>query len=72
MIDDRPAGKYGGRDIPTQCVCCRLLQMRRESSQPLLRVKEPPQSFLELDTCDIDDSEQRLPSEVLYMLRSTR
>ncbi|XP_048732326.2 patatin-like phospholipase domain-containing protein 7 isoform X2 [Ostrea edulis] len=50
----------------------RLLQMRRDSSQPLLRVKEPPQSFLELDTCDIDDSEQRLPSEVLYMLRSTR
>ncbi|XP_052697181.1 patatin-like phospholipase domain-containing protein 7 isoform X2 [Crassostrea angulata] len=49
-----------------------LLQLRRESSQPLLRVKEPPQSFLELDTCDIDDSEQRLPSEVLYMLRSTR
>ncbi|XP_062597845.1 patatin-like phospholipase domain-containing protein 7 isoform X3 [Saccostrea cucullata] len=50
----------------------RLLQMRRDSSQPLLKVKEPPQSFLELDTCDIDDSEQRLPSEVLYMLRSTR
>ncbi|XP_062597843.1 patatin-like phospholipase domain-containing protein 7 isoform X2 [Saccostrea cucullata] len=49
-----------------------LLQMRRDSSQPLLKVKEPPQSFLELDTCDIDDSEQRLPSEVLYMLRSTR
>jgi hypothetical protein len=55
----------------TQSLSLRLLQMRRESSQPLLRVKEPPQSFLELDTCDIDDNE-RLPSEVLYMLRSTR
>ncbi|XP_061173760.1 patatin-like phospholipase domain-containing protein 7 isoform X2 [Saccostrea echinata] len=56
----------------TKSLFSRLLQMRRDSSQPLLKVKEPPQSFLELDTCDIDDSEQRLPSEVLYMLRSTR
>ncbi|XP_062597847.1 patatin-like phospholipase domain-containing protein 7 isoform X5 [Saccostrea cucullata] len=64
-------GKLKKRQIVMK-LAKKLLQMRRDSSQPLLKVKEPPQSFLELDTCDIDDSEQRLPSEVLYMLRSTR
>ncbi|XP_078313356.1 patatin-like phospholipase domain-containing protein 7 isoform X5 [Crassostrea virginica] len=64
-------GKLKKRQIVMK-LAKKLLQMRRESSQPLLKVMEPPQSFLELDTCDIDDSEQRLPSEVLYMLRSTR
>jgi hypothetical protein len=46
--------------------------MRRHKAQPQLRHKEPPQSFLETDSSEIDESDHRLPSEVLYMLRSTR
>ncbi|VDI21145.1 lysophospholipid hydrolase [Mytilus galloprovincialis] len=50
----------------------KLLQMRRHSALPQLRHKEPPQSFLETDSSEIDESDHRLPPEVLYMLRSTR
>lgn len=50
----------------------KLLQMRRQSAQPQLRHKEPPQSFLETDSSEIEESDHRLPPEVLYMLRSTR
>ncbi|XP_041368737.1 patatin-like phospholipase domain-containing protein 7 [Gigantopelta aegis] len=49
----------------------RFLQRRKESS-PQLRVKEPPQSFLEADWSDIEEMDSRLPPEVLYMLRSVR
>ncbi|XP_063429612.1 patatin-like phospholipase domain-containing protein 7 [Mytilus trossulus] len=50
----------------------KLLQMRRHSALPQLRHKEPPQSFLETDSSEIEESDHRLPPEVLYMLRSTR
>ncbi|XP_064616209.1 patatin-like phospholipase domain-containing protein 7 [Liolophura sinensis] len=50
----------------------KLLRMQKES-QPQLQVKEPPQSFLEADLQELQDSsDYRLPAEVLYMLRSVR
>lgn len=51
---------------------CRLLQTRRSSSVPQLKHKEPPQSFLDTDSSEIEENDLRLPPEVLYMLRSTR
>ncbi|KAL5008772.1 hypothetical protein ScPMuIL_014353 [Solemya velum] len=50
----------------------RLLRMRRDPTQPQLRVKEPPQSFLEADSSELQGNDFRLPSEVLYMLKSVR
>ncbi|XP_074654030.1 patatin-like phospholipase domain-containing protein 6 [Tubulanus polymorphus] len=47
----------------------RLLRMRRESI-PQLQVKEPPQSFLEMEATQ--QPEIRLPAEVMYMLKSVR
>ena len=38
----------------------------------MLQIKGPPKSFFEEDGNDIDESDHRIPSEVLYMLRSVR
>ncbi|XP_046368567.2 patatin-like phospholipase domain-containing protein 7 isoform X1 [Haliotis rufescens] len=50
----------------------RFLERRKDSSLPQLRLKEPPKSFFEADTPDVQETDHRLPSEVLYMLRSIR
>ena len=46
--------------------------LKKDSSQPRLQVKGPPKSFFEADGPEIEDSDHRIPSEVLYMLRSVR
>ncbi|XP_033734724.1 neuropathy target esterase-like isoform X5 [Pecten maximus] len=50
----------------------RLLQLRNRNALPQRKHTEPPQSFLETDSSEIEESDHRLPPEVLYMLRSTR
>ncbi|XP_021366995.1 patatin-like phospholipase domain-containing protein 7 isoform X3 [Mizuhopecten yessoensis] len=50
----------------------RLLQLRNRNALPQRKHTEPPQSFLETDSSEIEEPDHRLPPEVLYMLRSTR
>ncbi|KAJ8307609.1 hypothetical protein KUTeg_014840 [Tegillarca granosa] len=50
----------------------KLLTLKRDPSMPQLKYKEPPQSFLEADSSEVEEQDHRLPPEVLYMLRSTR
>ncbi|KAJ8309093.1 hypothetical protein KUTeg_013967 [Tegillarca granosa] len=50
----------------------KLLTLKRDPSMPQLKYKEPPQSFLEADSSEVEEPDHRLPPEVLYMLRSTR
>jgi len=38
----------------------------------MLEKKGPPKSFFEAEGADMDDADPRIPSEVLYMLRSVR
>ncbi|XP_023213754.1 neuropathy target esterase sws-like, partial [Centruroides sculpturatus] len=47
----------------------RLLRLKKEQQPLTLLVKEPSQSFLEED---IEQSESKLPREVMYMLNSVR
>ncbi|CAE1145410.1 NTE [Acanthosepion pharaonis] len=65
-----PRGRMKKRQLVLK-IAKRLLQRKRES-QPLLVQKEPPRSFLEVDSSEQDDSESRLPPDVVYMLRSVR
>ena len=55
-------------------MACRFSKMilKKDPSQPRLQMKGPPKSFFEADGPDIEDSDHRIPSEVLYMLRSVR
>jgi hypothetical protein len=45
--------------------------LKKDPSQPTLQVKGPPKSFFEADGADMEE-DHRIPSEVLYMLRSVR
>lgn len=65
-----PRGRMKKRQLVLK-LAKRLLQRKRES-QPLLVQKEPPRSFLEVDSSEQDDSESKLPPDVVYMLRSVR
>ena len=46
--------------------------MKKDPSQPRLQVKGPPKSFFEADGPENVEGDHRIPSEVLYMLRSVR
>lgn len=50
----------------------KMLQLKKDASQPQLQMKAPPKSFFEADLEDLEDSDHRIPAEVLYMLRSVR
>ncbi|KAL4238128.1 Neuropathy target esterase [Mactra antiquata] len=49
----------------------KILHLKKEQSQPKLQMKGPPKSFFEADKVELDE-DHRIPSEVLYMLRSVR
>ncbi|XP_060559524.1 patatin-like phospholipase domain-containing protein 7 isoform X2 [Ruditapes philippinarum] len=49
----------------------KILRLKKDPSQPTLQVKGPPKSFFEADGADMEE-DHRIPSEVLYMLRSVR
>ncbi|XP_028394632.1 patatin-like phospholipase domain-containing protein 7 isoform X3 [Dendronephthya gigantea] len=48
----------------------RVLHLQEQ--EPSREVKEPPPAFLEADWKESEEAEQRLPSEVVYMLKSVR
>ncbi|XP_045168122.2 patatin-like phospholipase domain-containing protein 7 isoform X1 [Mercenaria mercenaria] len=49
----------------------KILRLKKAPSQPTLQVKCPPKSFFEADGAEMEE-DHRIPSEVLYMLRSVR
>ena len=48
----------------------RILRLKKDQVSTRLKIKEPPQSFLEADWAEVQ--ENRLPSEVIYMLGSVK
>ncbi|WAR19929.1 PLPL7-like protein [Mya arenaria] len=50
----------------------KILRLKKDPSQPMLQKKGPPKSFFEEDGAEFEDGDHRIPSEVLYMLRSVR
>ncbi|XP_052273112.1 patatin-like phospholipase domain-containing protein 7 isoform X2 [Dreissena polymorpha] len=50
----------------------KILQLKKDPSQPVLQKKVPPRSFYEEDGSEFEDSDHRIPTEVLFMLRSVR
>ena len=48
----------------------RILRLKKDQVSTHLKIKEPPQSFLEADWAEVQ--ENRLPSEVIYMLGSVK
>ncbi|CAI9715518.1 patatin-like phospholipase domain-containing protein 7 [Octopus vulgaris] len=65
-----PRGRMKKRQLVLK-LARRLLEHKKEN-HPKLLVKEPPRSFLEVDSSEQDESDHRLPSDILYMLRSVR
>jgi len=50
----------------------KILRLQKDPSQPMLQKKGPPKSFFEADGTEFEDGDHRIPSEVLYMLKSVR